>query len=71
MHFWGTGSKGMGFLGALDLQLMLEDCQLAANLAPDVRWKVSLRGAEASLLPQNATLSHLIFYLNDSGDLKC
>ena len=51
----------------MDLQLALEECRLAAHLAPDVRWGASLGGAEASLLPQNATLSRFVFFLNDSG----
>jgi len=66
-----TGSKGLALLGGgLDLQLALGKCHLAASLAPDVRWGISLQGAEASLLPQNATLSHLVFLLNDSGVLE-
>ncbi len=57
----------MALLGALDVEILLENWRLTADLAPDVRWGVTLEEAEASLLPQNATLSHLVFLLNDSG----
>ena len=53
----------------MDLSVNLRAIAVRAKLSEEVVWGVSLQQAQAALLPQNCSLSELVFFLNDSGAL--
>ena len=53
----------------MDLSVSLRTIAVRAKLSEEVVWGVSLQQAQAALLPQNCSLSELVFFLNDSGNL--
>ena len=53
----------------VDLSVNLRAIAVRAKLSEEVVWGVSVQQAQAALLPQNCSLSELVFFLNDSGAL--
>ena len=53
----------------VDIQVTLNDLNLEAEIAEDVKWAVTLKTAQILHPAENCTIAHLVLLLNHSGML--